>query len=55
MTCLFEREFKDRYFEMGIGEQNMVSTAAGLALSGKIAFVNSLPYLLQAALTTRYA
>jgi len=41
MTCLFEQEFPERYFEMGIGEQNMVSTAVGLALSGKIAFVNS--------------
>lgn len=41
MTHLFEHEFPDRFFEMGIGEQNMVGTAAGLALSGKIAFVNS--------------
>lgn len=41
MTRLFEHEFPDRFFEMGIGEQNMVGTAAGLALSGKIAFVNS--------------
>jgi len=41
MTCLFEKEFPERYFEMGIGEQNMVSAAVGLALSGKIAFVNS--------------
>lgn len=41
MTRLFEQEFPERFFEMGIGEQNMVSTAVGLALSGKIAFVNS--------------
>jgi transketolase len=41
MTKLFEKEFPGRFFEMGIGEQNMVSTAAGLALCGKIAFVNS--------------
>jgi transketolase len=41
MTCLLEKELPDRFFEMGIGEQNMVSTAVGLALSGKIAFVNS--------------
>lgn len=41
MTCLFEQEFADRHFEMGIGEANMISTAVGLALSGKIAFVNS--------------
>jgi transketolase len=41
MTRLFEQEFPERFFEMGIGEQNMVSTAVGLALCGKIAFVNS--------------
>jgi transketolase len=41
MTKLFEKEFPRRFFEVGIGEQNMISTAAGLALSGKIAFANS--------------
>ena len=41
MTCFFQQEFPHRFFEMGIGEQNMISTAVGLALSGKIAFVNS--------------
>jgi transketolase len=41
MTKLFEQAFPDRFFEMGIGEQNMISVAAGLALCGKIAFANS--------------
>ncbi|MCU0379266.1 MAG: transketolase family protein, partial [Bacteroidales bacterium] len=41
MTCLFQDAIPDRFFEMGIAEQNMVSTAAGLAISGKIPFVNS--------------
>jgi transketolase len=41
MTCLFEEAFPERHFEMGIGEQNMVSVAAGLAFCGKIPFVNS--------------
>lgn len=41
MSCLFQNEFPERYFEMGIAEQNMTSTAAGLALAGKIPFVNS--------------
>ncbi len=41
MTYLFEQEFPDRFFEMGIGEANMTSFAAGLALTGKIAFTNS--------------
>lgn len=41
MSALFQEAFPGRYFEMGIAEQNMVSTAAGLAISGKIPFVNS--------------
>ncbi len=41
MSCLFQDAYPERYFEMGIAEQNMVSTAAGLALTGKIPFVNS--------------
>jgi transketolase len=41
MTSLFEQEFHDRFFEMGIGEANMTSFAAGLSLTGKIAFTNS--------------
>lgn len=41
MTHLFQKAYPERYFEMGIAEQNMVSFAAGLAIAGKIAFVNS--------------
>lgn len=41
MSCLFQNEFPKRYFEMGIAEQNMASTAAGLALAGKVPFINS--------------
>ena len=41
MGCLFKDAYPDRYFEMGIAEQNMMSTAAGLSLTGKIPFVNS--------------
>ncbi|NSW93304.1 MAG: transketolase family protein [Bacteroidales bacterium] len=41
MTVLFEQEFPERFFEMGIGEANMTSFAAGLALTGKIPFTNS--------------
>lgn len=40
-SVLFEHAFPDRFFEMGIKEQDMVSTAAGLAASGKIAFASS--------------
>lgn len=41
MTCHFEKEFPERFFEMGIAEANMTSFAAGLSLTGKIAFTNS--------------
>jgi len=40
-TLAFAEEFPDRYFEMGIAEQNMVSFAAGMALSGLIPFVST--------------
>ena len=40
-SILMKAEFPDRHFEMGIAEQNMVSTAAGLALAGKMPFVHS--------------
>jgi len=40
-SCLFKDEFPARYFEMGIAEQNMTSTAAGLALVGKIPFLST--------------
>ena len=40
-TKIFAQEFPDRFFNVGIAEQNMISTAAGLALVGKIAFAAS--------------
>ena len=41
MSCLFQDKYPERYFEMGIAEQNMASTAAGLALTGKIPFIST--------------
>ncbi|WP_038323603.1 transketolase family protein [Caproiciproducens sp. R1] len=41
MSCLFQQAYPDRYFEMGIAEQDMLSTAAGLAASGKIPFCST--------------
>lgn len=41
MSTLFEQAYPDRFFEMGIAEQNMLSTAAGLAASGKIPFCST--------------
>jgi len=40
-SIMFQAEFPDRYFQMGIAEQNMTSTAAGFALSGMIPFIHS--------------
>lgn len=37
----FQKEFPERFIEMGIAEQNMASTAAGLALAGKVPFMAS--------------
>ncbi len=37
----FQKAFPDRFFNMGIAEANMMNTAAGLALSGKIAFATT--------------
>ena len=34
----FKKEFPDRFFSFGVAEQNMMSTAAGFALSGKIPY-----------------
>lgn len=37
----FKKEFPERFFSMGIAEQDMIGTAAGLALSGKIPYASS--------------
>jgi len=37
----FAKEFPDRFIQCGIAEANMIGTAAGLALSGKIPFAGS--------------
>ncbi|OGH11331.1 MAG: transketolase [Candidatus Levybacteria bacterium RIFCSPLOWO2_01_FULL_36_13] len=37
----FEAKFPQRFFEVGVAEQNMAAIAAGLGLSGKIPFISS--------------
>lgn len=37
-TKLFAKEFPDRFFNVGIAEQNLIATATGLSLEGKIPF-----------------
>jgi len=41
MSYMFKEIFPDRFFEMGIAEQNMTSAAAGFALAGKIPFTGT--------------
>ena len=41
MSNMFGAEFPDRYFQMGIAEANMISAAAGLALTGHIPFAST--------------
>jgi transketolase len=41
MSSMFKAAYPERYFEMGIAEQSMTSTAAGLALAGKIPFTGT--------------
>jgi transketolase len=38
---LFRDAYSDRFFEVGIAEQNLVTVGAGLAVAGKIPFVSS--------------
>ncbi len=40
-TCLFAKEFPERFFNFGVAEQNMMATAAGLASCGKTVFVST--------------
>ena len=40
-TETFQKKFPDRFFNTGIAEANMMSTAAGLATCGKIVFASS--------------
>jgi transketolase len=37
----FAEKYPERYFEIGIGEQNMAAVAAGLGVTGKIPFISS--------------
>ena len=40
-TCKFQKAFPQRFFNVGISEQDMMCTAAGLANEGKIPFVST--------------
>ncbi len=40
-TNKFAKAFPERFFNMGIAEQDMIGTAAGLALTGKVPFAST--------------
>lgn len=40
-TSIFAKEFPERFFNMGIAEQDMMGTAAGMATFGKIPYVST--------------
>ncbi len=41
MSNMFQAKYPERYFQMGIAEQDMISTSAGLALTGKRPFAST--------------
>ncbi len=40
-TVLFAKEYPERFFNMGVAEQNMMAVASGLASCGKIVFAST--------------
>lgn len=40
-TSLFKKEFPNRFFDMGIAEQDMLSTSAGMATCGQIPYAST--------------
>ncbi len=41
MTSFFAERFPERFFEIGVAEQNMMNIAAGLSVRGKIPFLST--------------
>lgn len=41
LTCLFKDRFPDRFFDVGIAEQNLLNVAGGLSLAGFKPFVST--------------
>ena len=52
-TKIFAKEFPERFFDMGIAEQNLIDTAAGMAAEGKIPFAATFAVLPQEEPTTK--
>ncbi len=41
-TCLFAKEFPERFFDAGVAEQNMIGVASGLSKTGKTVVASTL-------------
>lgn len=54
MTCLFAEKYPERFFNMGIAEQNLICAAAGMAYSGLTLLSAPSHYLVQAALMSKF-
>lgn len=46
MTCVFRDRFPERFFDVGVAEQNLIGVGAGLSLAGWVPFVNTFAWLL---------
>ncbi len=45
-TWMFAERYPERFFNLGVAEANMINVAVGLALGGKIPFVNTFAFLI---------
>lgn len=54
-TEWIRKEFPDKYINVGISEQDLVGTAAGLSLTGFVPFVSTYGVFLTAAAGDRFA
>lgn len=45
-TAMFAKEYPERFFDVGIAEQNLITFSGGLALGGKTVFASSFAYFI---------
>lgn len=53
-TNLFAKEFPNRFFDIGIAEQDMMGTAAGFATCGKIPYASTFAVFASGKLMIKY-
>ena len=54
-TSIFAKEFPERFFDIGIAEQDMMGTAAGLSTCGKIPYASTFAVFAAARISRRCA